>query len=143
MKSLVSNQSNYLYLKIKEQGNHLKDLIVRLFQHQNPTSPLQSEPSTRPLQIVIHETTGTLTSSSLPQATSSMLSSVSSSTMAQTPWNNLGEVLMPNPLSQLSGHLEKWLPKINPEAGMLAEEHINNFMLSINLNGVINEDVVV
>ena len=26
---------------------------------------------------------------------------------------------------------------------MLAEEHINNFMLSINLNGVTNEDVVV
>lgn len=26
---------------------------------------------------------------------------------------------------------------------MLAEEHINNFMLSINLNGVINEDAVV
>jgi len=26
---------------------------------------------------------------------------------------------------------------------MLAEEHINNFMLSINLNGVVNEDAVV
>jgi len=26
---------------------------------------------------------------------------------------------------------------------MLAEEHINKFMLSINLNGVVNEDVVV
>ena len=52
-------------------------------------------------------------------------------------------VLMPAPLSQIPAHLEKWLPKFNPEAGMLAEEHINNFMLSINLNGVTNEDVVV
>jgi len=63
--------------------------------------------------------------------------------MAQTPWNNPGAVLMPAPLSQIPAHPEKWLPKFNPEAGMLAEEHIRNFMLSINLNGVTNEDVVV
>ena len=62
--------------------------------------------------------------------------------MAQMPWNNPGAVLMPAPLNQLPAHPEKWLPKLNPEAGMLAEEHINNFMLSINLNGVINEYVV-
>ena len=63
--------------------------------------------------------------------------------MAQTPWNNPREVLMPAPLSQIPAHPEKWLPKFNPEAGMLAEEHINNFMLSINLNEVTNEDAVV
>lgn len=63
--------------------------------------------------------------------------------MAQTPWNNPGAALMPAPLSQLPAHLEKWMPKFNLEAGMLAEEHINNFMLSINLNGVTNEDVVI
>ena len=63
--------------------------------------------------------------------------------MDQTPWNNPGAVLMPAPLSQLLTHPEKWLPKFNPEAGMLAEEHINNFMLSINLNGVVNEDGIV
>ena len=50
-----------------------------------PTSPLQIQPSTPPLQIFVHQSTGTLTSSSLPQATSSALSSVISSTMAQTP----------------------------------------------------------
>ena len=60
--------------------------------------------------------------------------------MTQTPWNNPGVVLMPIPLSQLLAHLEKWLLKFNPEASMLAEEHINKFMLSINLNGVTNED---
>ena len=63
--------------------------------------------------------------------------------MAQIPWNNPGAVLMPALLSQLPAHLEKWMPKFNPEAGMLAEEHIKNFMLSINLNGVINEDAIV
>ncbi len=62
--------------------------------------------------------------------------------MPQTPWNNPRAVLMPVPLSQIPTHPEKWLPKFNPESGMLAEEHINNFMLSINLNGVTNEDVV-
>jgi len=63
--------------------------------------------------------------------------------MGQNPWNNLEAVSMPVPLSQLSAHPEKWLPKFNHEASMLAEEHINNFMLSINLNGVTNEDIVV
>ena len=63
--------------------------------------------------------------------------------MAQNPWNNPGAVLMLAPLSQILAHPEKWLPKFNPKADMLAEEHINNLMLSINLNGVTNEDVVV
>lgn len=63
--------------------------------------------------------------------------------MAQRPWNNPAVVTMPAPLSQLSTHPEKWLPKFNPDTGILAEEHINNFMLSINLNGVMEEDVAV
>ena len=63
--------------------------------------------------------------------------------MAQSPWNNPWAVLMPPLLSQIPAHPEKWLPKFNPEAGMLAEEHINNFMLSVNLNEVTNEDAVV
>lgn len=50
---------------------------------------------------------------------------------------------MPPPLSPIPAHPEKWIPKFNPKTGMLAEEHINNFMLSINLNGVTNEDAVV
>lgn len=47
------------------------------------------------------------------------------------------------PLTQFPAHPEKWLPKFNPDNGLLAEEHINNFMLAINLNGVTKEDVVV
>lgn len=50
---------------------------------------------------------------------------------------------MPAPLSQLLAHPEKWLPKFNLDTGILAEEHINNFTLSVNLNGVTEEDVVV
>lgn len=118
------------------------------------TSSSQIQPSTPPLQIIVHQPTETcrtpsqpsgvvISSSSQPWGSSYAISSVSSSAMAQSPWNNPGAVLMPAPLSQLPTHLEKWLPKFNLKAGMLLEEHINNFMLSINLNGVCNEDVVV
>lgn len=72
------------------------------------TSPLRSQLSTPPLQIIVHHSTGNSTSpsqssgtiifpSSQPQGSSSALSSVSSSVMAQSPWNNLGAVLMPAP----------------------------------------------
>lgn len=37
----------------------------------------------------------------------------------------------------------KWFPKFNPDDGLPAEEHKNNFMLSINLNAVVEKDVVV
>lgn len=43
----------------------------------------------------------------------------------------------------LTTHPEKWLPKFNPDAGIQADEHINNFMLSVNLNAVTEEDLVV
>ena len=59
------------------------------------------------------------------------------------PWTNPRAVRMVGPLHQLPAHLEKWLPKFNPNNGLLAEEHINNFMLSINLNEVVEEDAVV
>jgi len=114
----------------------------------------QSQPSIPPLQIIVHQPIGTsptpsqpsgvvISSSSQPQGSSSALSFVSTLAMVQTPWNNLSAVLLPAPLNQLPAHPKKWLPKFIPEAGMLAEEHINNFMLSINLSGVVNEDVVV
>ena len=50
---------------------------------------------------------------------------------------------MVGPLHPLLGHPEKWLPNFNPDDGLLAEEHTNNFMLSINLNEVVEEDAVV
>ena len=63
--------------------------------------------------------------------------------MAQRPWINLGAVRMAGPLHPLPTHLEKWLPKFNLDDCLPAEEHINNFMLSINQNAVVEEDVVV
>lgn len=59
--------------------------------------------------------------------------------MAQIPWENRGFVQMVGPLHSLSAHPEKWLPKFNLDDGLPTEEHINNFMLSINLNEVVEE----
>ena len=47
------------------------------------------------------------------------------------------------PLQQLPVHPEKWLPKFSLDNGLLAKEHINNFIVSINLNQVEEEDIVV
>ena len=63
--------------------------------------------------------------------------------MAQRPWNNPGVVEMAAPLHDLPDHPGKWLPKFSLDLGIQAEEHINNFMLSVNLNVVEHEDVMV
>jgi len=52
-------------------------------------------------------------------------------------------VKIPTPLYALPKHLEIWLPKFNPNDGFPAEEHIHNYMLAINLNGISEEDCVV
>ena len=59
------------------------------------------------------------------------------------PWNNPGAVNMPAPLHALPKSSEIWLPKFNPDDGLLAEEHIHNYMLTINLKEVVEEDCVV
>jgi len=63
--------------------------------------------------------------------------------MAQIPWKNLGAVQMTTSLHPLPTHPLKWFPKFNPNDGLVVEKHINNFMLSININGVVEEDAVV
>ena len=63
--------------------------------------------------------------------------------MAQNPWNSPGVVNMPAPLHPLPDSPEKRLLKFNLDVGTQAEEHINNFMLLVNLKGVIEEDIVV
>lgn len=55
---------------------------------------------------------------------------------------NHGVVLIENPNS-LSDYPEKWLPKYNLDDGLPAEEHMNNFMLAMNLKGISHEDIVV
>ena len=52
------------------------------------------------------------------------------------PWSNLGAVNMHAPLHALPKNPERWLPKFNPDDGLQAEEHIHNFMLVVNLNGL-------
>jgi len=63
--------------------------------------------------------------------------------MDQILWTNPQAVQMAGPLHPLLAHPENWLPKFNPNDGLPVEENIKNFMLSINLNGVVEEDVVV
>lgn len=58
------------------------------------------------------------------------------------PWTNRGVVLVANPNAHPKNP-EKWLPKYNPDHGLPIEEHLNNFMLAMNLNGVAHEDVVI
>jgi len=58
------------------------------------------------------------------------------------PWMNHGVVLVANP-NALPANPEKWLPKYNPDDGLPAKEHLNNFMLSMNLNGVAHEYFVI
>jgi len=115
------------------------------------SSPVRSQPSIPSLHIIVHQGLGTSTSQpaqssiSTPSQTS-RISTVISSTISVSmadPWTRPGAVNMPAPLHGLPDALEKWLPKFNPDDGTQAEEHINNFMLSVNLKGVMEEDVVV
>lgn len=96
---------------------------------------------------MVHTGTGAISSSTQSPSTTATPPPTHTSTMVGNlpprPWANLGAIRIPAPLSQLPAHPEKWLPKFNPDNGQLAKEHINNFMLSINLNGVIEEDAVV
>ena len=63
--------------------------------------------------------------------------------MAQRPWAGPGAVNMPAPLHDLPDNPRKWLPKFSPDLNIQAEEHINNFMLVVNVNGVVEENVLV
>lgn len=112
---------------------------------------LQSQPPTPPLHIVVHQGTEASTSQSAHPSISSsshtsgtpiVVSTAGTITMVD-PWTRPGAVNMPAPLHPLPDAPEKWLPKFKPDDGTQAEEHINNFMLSVNLKGVAHEDVVV
>jgi len=50
---------------------------------------------------------------------------------------------MAGPLHPLLSHTLKWLPKFNLDDGLSVKEHVNSFTLSINLNGVVEEDAFV
>lgn len=88
--------------------------------------------------------TSDASSSTIKAINSSLITSTSPIvTMEARPWSNPRVVQILAPLHPLLKHLERWLPKFNPDDGLLVEEHIHNYMLAINLNEVDEEDVVV
>src|SRR3984885_9792290 len=115
------------------------------------SSHLQSRPSTPPLHIIVHQGTQASTPQSVHPSVSSssrtsrtpIIVSTPGTIIMADPWTRPGAVNMPAPLHPLPDAPEKWIPKFNPDDGNQAEEHINNFMLSVNLKGVTQEDVVV
>jgi hypothetical protein len=58
------------------------------------------------------------------------------------PWLDQDAVVVPGDQHPLPKHLEKWLPKFDPDSKQIAEDHIKKFMLSIRLCNVEHEDVV-
>lgn len=105
--------------------------------------------------------TSASSSSNNTQSASSSTQSPSTSTSSQTPimagihqnppptpppvrpWENPRAVKIPTHLHPLPKHPERCLPKFNLGDGLLVEEHLHNYMLAINLNGVVEEDYVV
>ena len=58
------------------------------------------------------------------------------------PWLDQDVVAILGAQHPLPNHLEKWLPKFDPDSKQIAEDHIKNFMLSIRLCNVEHEDVI-
>jgi hypothetical protein len=58
------------------------------------------------------------------------------------PWLDQDVMVVPGPQHPLPKHLEKWLPKFDPDSKKSAKDHIKKFMLSIRLLSVEHEDVV-
>jgi hypothetical protein len=49
------------------------------------------------------------------------------------PWLDQDVVAIPAPQHPLSKHLEKWLPKFDPDSKQSAEDHIKKIMLAIRI----------
>jgi hypothetical protein len=58
------------------------------------------------------------------------------------PWLDQDAVAIPRPQHPLLKHLEKWLPKSDPNSKQVVEDHIKKFMLSIRLHSVKHKNVV-
>ena len=61
---------------------------------------------------------------------------------ANQPWLAINSLAIPGPQNPIPKHLEKLLPKFDPNNDILPEDHINKFMLALNLMNVQHEDVV-
>ena len=60
---------------------------------------------------------------------------------ANQPWLTMNALAIPRPQNHLPKHLEKLFPKIDLDNDILPKDHINKFMLSLNLMNVQHEDV--
>lgn len=74
--------------------------------------------------------------------TSSSSSSSPKSPMVGWPWLSVGPIAIPGDQHDLQKHSERWLPKYNPYGPIIVEEHVKQFMLSLKLGVVQNEDQV-
>ena len=63
------------------------------------------------------------------------------STTANQPWLTINSLAIHGPQNPLPKHLEKLLPKFDPNNDILLEDHINKFKLTLNLMNVQHEDV--
>ena len=61
---------------------------------------------------------------------------------ANKPWLVVDVIVIPGAQHHLPKHLEKLLPKFDPDNDVLSEDHIKKFMLSLRLMNVEDEDVV-
>ena len=57
------------------------------------------------------------------------------------PWLTINSLAIHGPQNPLPKHPEKLLPKFDPENDILPEDHINKFMLTLNLMNLQHEYV--
>ena len=61
--------------------------------------------------------------------------------VANQPWITINALSFHGPQNTLPKHLEKHLPKFDPDNDLLLEDNINKFMIALNLMNVQHEDV--
>jgi hypothetical protein len=79
---------------------------------------------------------------SSPSQPSTLTTPMANQNNLARPWLDLDAVDVPGDQHPLPKHLEKWLPKFDPDSKQIAEYHIKFFMLAIRLHNVKHEDVV-
>jgi len=56
--------------------------------------------------------------------------------VSRKPWRTLGAVNVPGKQHDLHKNIDKWLPNFNPESKETPDDHINKFVLAVNLRNV-------
>ena len=60
---------------------------------------------------------------------------------ANQPWLDINALAIPGPQNPLPKYTEKLFPKFDPDDDILPENHIDKFMLDMNIMNVEHEDV--